>query len=240
MKDQELERPTTSDAAASGPGPWVAPLYFLLYLAYLFWRREGELWHWISLVLAPFILVLALHRRAGGSFLSALGSLGIRRGNLKTGLGMTLVLGVILGFVQLFLSRSGTAALDAFLSGRALYLFPLAFVLMLLTAGFTEEFFFRGFLQTRLEALTGSRWWGLALASVLFALYHLPYAYFNPHWPSAGDWGAALGASLGEGIPGGLVLGGLYLLSRRNLVAPILLHALVDTFPAMGLIRFGG
>lgn len=240
MKDRQLTPDTTSHAVNGGPHPWVAPLYFLLYLAYLFWRREGELWHWVSLVLGPFLLVLALHGRAGGSLVSALGSLGLRRGNLRGGLRVTLVLGVILGFVQLFLSRSGTVALDAFHSGRALYLFPLAFVLMLFTAGFTEELFFRGFLQTRLEALTGSRWWGLGLASLLFGLYHLPYAYFNPQWPSAGDWGAALGASLGEGIPGGLVLGGLYLFSRRNLLAPILLHTLVDTFPAMGLIRFGG
>ena len=66
---------------------------------------------------------------------------------------------------------------------------------MMLTAGFTEEFFFRGFLQTRLEVLTRSRVAAVLLASICFGLYHLPYAYFNPAWPSAGDI-AVLGSLL--------------------------------------------
>jgi len=240
MKNPGSDHGNAATPPVIEPGAWLAPLYFLLYLAYLFWRQEGELLHWVSMVLLPFLLVLALHRRAGGSLSSSFGSVGIRRGNLGGGLRITVALGVILGCVQLLLSRSGPAVLEAVLTGRALWLFPLAFVLMVLTAGFTEEFFFRGFLQTRLESLTHSRGWGLALASVAFGLYHLPYAYLNPHWPSAGDWGAALGASLGQGIPGGLILGGLFIFSRRNLLACVLLHALVDTFPAMGLIKFGG
>ncbi|MGD8360420.1 MAG: CPBP family intramembrane metalloprotease [Gemmatimonadota bacterium] len=240
MKRTGPDHGTAADLPGTEPGTWLAPLYFLLYLAYLFWRQESELLHWASLVLLPFLLVFALHRRDGGSLRSSLGSLGIRRGNLRGGFRITLVLGIVLGCAQLLLSRSGPVVLDAVLTGRALYLFPLAFVLMLLTAGFTEEFFFRGFLQTRLESLTRSKGWGLVLASIAFGFYHLPYAYFNPHWPSAGDWGAALGASLGQGVPGGLILGGLFIFSRRNLVACVLLHALVDTFPAMGLIKFGG
>jgi membrane protease YdiL (CAAX protease family) len=77
------------------------------------------------------------------------------------------------------------------------------------------------------------------VASIFFGVYHLPYAYFNPNWPSAGDWGAAWSSALGQGIPGGLILGGLYLYTKRNLVACILLHALTNAFPVMGMIRFG-
>lgn len=219
---------------------WLAVVYYPLYLAYLFWQLEGELGHWGTMVLLPFLLVLALNSGREAPFSSALASFGLRWGNLRRGLGMTLVLGVGLGLVQLFLSRSGPAVLEAFRTGTALYLFPLAFVLMLGMTGFTEEFFFRGFLQTRLEALAGSKWVGLILTSVLFGVYHLPYAYFNPNWPSSGDWGGAWMSALGQGIPGGLILGGLYLASGRNLVACVILHALVDTFPAMGLIKFGG
>lgn len=219
---------------------WAAPVYFVLYLGYLFWRSESELGHWISLVLLPLVLVGFLNRGREAPLPSALATFGLRRGHLRRGLWLTLVLGIFLGLFQVFLSRSGPAALEAFRTGTALYLLPLAFVLMLATAGFTEEFFFRGFLQTRLEGLLRSRAGGLISTSVLFGVYHLPYAYFNPNWPSAGDWGAAWAAALGQGIPGGLVLGGLFLYSGRNLVACIVLHALVNAFPAMGLIKFGG
>jgi len=40
--------------------------------------------------------------------------------------------------------RRNEAIVEIFRSGRALYLFPLTLLLMLATAGFTEEFFFRG------------------------------------------------------------------------------------------------
>jgi membrane protease YdiL (CAAX protease family) len=219
---------------------WLAPTYFLLYMAYLFWRPEDEALHWVSLVLIPVLLVMYLKRRTPRTVASTLASFGLRRGNLTRGLGFTLVLGTGLGLFQLFFSRSGPAALEAFASGRALYLFPLAFILMLLTAGFTEEVFFRGFLQTRMEALLGSKWSGLIVTSLFFGLYHLPYAYFNPNWPSAGDWGAAWGSALGQGVPGGLVLGGVYLYSRKNLLACIILHSLINAFPGMGMIRFSG
>ena len=167
---------------------WLALIYFGLYLPYLFWSREGELGHWGTMVLLPLLLVLAFNRGVERPVVSALGSFGLRRGNLRTGLGVTILLGVVLGLVQVFFSRSGPQVLEAARNGSALYLFPLAFLLMLLLAGFTEEFFFRGFLQTRLEALSGSKWVALLVTAFWFGVYHLPYAYFNPHWPSAGDW----------------------------------------------------
>jgi len=219
---------------------WLAPAYFGLYLSYLFWHQEGEIFHWVTLVLLPLGLVLLLNRGRRDPFSSALASLGLRRGNLRTGLGVTLLLGAAVGAVQVFLSRSGPAFLEAVADGSALWRLPLAFVLLLFLTGLTEEFFFRGFLQTRVEALVRSKLWGLVVTTFLFGLYHLPYAYFNPMWPSAGDWGAALGAALGDGMLGGLVLGGLFLYTRKNLLMCIVLHALVDAFPAMTMIRFGG
>ena len=71
-------------------------------------------------------------------------------------------------------------------SGRVFVALPVALLAMMLTAGFTEEFFFRGFLQNRLEQLTSSRVAAVVLASLAFGVYHLPYAYLNPNWPSAG------------------------------------------------------
>ena len=219
---------------------WLAPAYFTVYWIYLFFHQESEFWHWLSLVLIPFLLAVGLRAGRPSILSESLASFGLRRGNLTRGMGVTLLLGVAVGFVQVFLSRSGPEVIDIFQSGRAVFLFPLTFLLLLGLTGFTEEFFFRGFLQTRLEALFSSRWIGLAVSTLLFGLYHVPYAYFNPNWPSAGNWGEAFSTGMVEGIFGGVVLGGLYLYTRGNLLVCIVLHALVDTFPGMALIKFGG
>ncbi|MFC1660468.1 lysostaphin resistance A-like protein [Gemmatimonadota bacterium] len=235
-----------SSALATTPDPaWIAPIYLLLYLSYLFWHQESELGHWISLVTIPLLLVLltaVTFGEGGGSrglVRRVMRSVGLVGGRWRRGLFLALALGVLIGFYQMFASRWAEEILDILRSGEVLWRLPLAFVLMAMTAGFTEEFFFRGFLQTRLEALTGSRPAGLLLASVSFGVFHLPYAFFNPNWPSAGEWGAAWGAALVEGVPGGLVLGGLYLVSGRNLWACIILHALINAVPGMTMLRFG-
>jgi membrane protease YdiL (CAAX protease family) len=231
---------TTENAALPGRRESLAALiYFALYMAYLFAARESELLHWLSLVAIPLAIVFAL-RPGNRSLRAALESFGIRRGNLRKGVGWALLLGTAFGFVQIFLSGNSAETQEAIRTGRALYLLPLGFVLMMLLAGFTEEFFFRGFLQTRAEALLRSKWLAVLIVSLLFGLYHLPYAYFNPNWPSAGDWSASWVAALGNGVPGGLVLGALYVKSNRNLVACVVLHSMIGAFPAMTLLKFGG
>lgn len=112
--------------------------------------------------------------------------------------------------------------------------------MMLVTAGFTEEFFFRGYLQTRLEVLTGSAGLAILIAALFFSLYHLPYALLNPRWPSAGSLPLALGAAFANGIPGCLILGALCVKSGQYLLPCIILHSMINAAPAMTLIRFGG
>lgn len=218
---------------------YVALGYFALYLAYLFWRPEGEALHWVTLVAVPFgIAFLSLPGDRRG-VREAAASLGARRGNLTTGLQWALGVGALITMFQVFGGSYAAEIQELVRSGRALWLFPLTFLLMLATAGFTEEVFFRGFLQTRLERLTGSRWAGVVVVAALFGLYHLPYAYLHPSWPSHGDWGAAWVAALGQGVPGGLVLGALYVVSRGNVVACIVLHAFINAAPVMTMVRFG-
>ncbi len=93
--------------------------------------------------------------------------------------------------------------------------------------------------KVKLEQITSSRIGAVVLASLAFGVYHLPYAYLNPNWPSAGDWGAAWSAAMGQGVVGGLILGTVYLKGGRNLLAPVLTHALIIAFPASTMIRFG-
>ena len=121
-----------------------------------------------------------------------------------------------------------------------LYLFPLAAAFGILTAGFTEEFFFRGFLQTRMESLSGSAILAFLIATVAFGLYHVPFAYLNPNWPTAGDLPAALRLGMIEGSLGGIILGGWYILFRNNLLACIVLHGMIDAVPIMTMIKFSG
>ena len=231
---------TTERAALPGPRESRAALiYFALYMAYLFAARESELLHWLSLVAIPLVIVFAL-RPGNRSLRAILSSFGLRRGNLIKGVGWAMLLGTAFGVIQIFLSGNSAETQEAIRTGRALYLLPLGFALMMLLAGFTEEFFFRGFLQTRMEALFRSKWLAVLIVALLFGIYHLPYAYFNPNWPSTGDWSAAWVAALGNGVPGGLVLGVLYVKSNRNLLGCIVLHSMIGAFPAMTLLKFGG
>jgi len=136
---------------------WLGPAYFGGYLAYLFLRPESEALHWISLVLIPVVLTtLTLTDGSGGRLRRALAALGPQWGHLTTGLLWDVPLGLALSGLQLVLSARADAIRGYFADGSIVWMFPIVFLLMLLTAGFTEELFFRGFLQHRLERLTGS------------------------------------------------------------------------------------
>lgn len=218
---------------------WAALAYVAVYLGYLFATLESDFTHWVTLVAIPVLIALTF----GGwrrSLPAVLGTFGLRREGWTRGLGWALLLGAAITVLQVTLFGNRHEILALIESGRALWLYPLMLLLMFAMAGFTEEFFFRGFLQTRLEVLTRSPWAAVAIVAVLFSLYHLPYAYLNPMWPSAGDWGLAWRAAFSNGLPGGLVLGALYTLSGRNLVPCIVLHSMINAAPAMTMIKFGG
>lgn len=85
-------------------------------------------------------------------------------------------------------------------------------------AAFGEEMVYRGYLLTRAaEVLGKSRaayWAAMVFVSILFG-----YGHFYKGPAGIIDSGCA-----------GLILGGAYLLSRRNFWVPILAHGLIDTF----------
>jgi membrane protease YdiL (CAAX protease family) len=176
---------------------WIALPYFAAYLVYLFLHSESELFHWATLVAVPLVLVLLLQGGRPRSFSTTPASFGLKRVRLGHGVVLAVALSLAACAFQLSASRYSDDIWAIIRSGQVFYLLPLAFLLLMLTAGFTEEFFFRGFLQTRLELLLGSKWLALVAASLCFGLYHLPYAYLNPNWPSAGDGGSSLMRSVG-------------------------------------------
>ncbi|MGA7270851.1 MAG: CPBP family intramembrane glutamic endopeptidase [Acidimicrobiia bacterium] len=217
-----------------------ALVYYVVYVGYLGIHQESEFWHWVTLVILPFWLISLLQRRRSGqwSLKAGLGTVGLRRGNLARGLIWVLPSGLAISLgLQLIFSSNSQEFIDIMTSPRVLYLAPLTFLLLTVTAGFTEEFFFRGIIQTRLSELLGSRVLAVLAVSVLFALYHLPYAYLNPAWPSHGDFGAAVGAAMFNGAFGGVVIGFVYALANGNLMAAVIAHSLIDLLPAMALFQ---
>ena len=214
--------------------------YFALYFAALFVRLESEWRHWISLVLLPLVIVVVLRRVRpdADSPRSVLAEFGLERRRWAQGLVWAIPIGFALCALQFWASRDAPLMVNLLQSTRAWTLVPTAFGLSFVTAGFTEEFFFRGFLQVRFRQLFGHAAIAIAITSLLFGLYHLPYAYLNPHWPSHGHWTAAAGAAFGQGIPGGLILGVIFHKSRENLLASVTVHSLINLFPiALGLAR---
>jgi membrane protease YdiL (CAAX protease family) len=212
--------------------------YFGIYLAWLFATLEGEMAHWLTLVALPLALVwLAAKPVAGESRIAvAFRTVGLARGNLATGLSWAATAGLALSVLQVLVSQRRLVVWELIQAGSFVYLLPLTFALLLLTAAFTEEFFFRGVLQTRLARWTGSHPAAVVLTSLLFGLYHLPYALLNPRWPSYGDPAAAFAAAMGQGVVGGLILGFVFVRARGNLLAPVVMHALINSVPGMVLV----
>jgi membrane protease YdiL (CAAX protease family) len=89
-------------------------------------------------------------------------------------------------------------------------------IILIGTAAVTEEVVYRGFLAERLGAMFGRRPWarplGATLSLVIFVLPHL--TFFGPSW-------------LLHQLPGTLAIAGIALF-RRNLVAAMLLHLLIN------------
>lgn len=214
--------------------------YAAAYLGWVWFTRESEVAHWVTLVAIPLgALLIAGWRRTGRPSLpAALAEVGLRRGNLRAGLWLAVGLGLAIGGLQLVISGSAPRLREVMQHPSAWLMVPVAFAMMLVTAGFTEELFFRGVLQERL-----SRWWGsdvaaVLVASVVFGLYHFPYRYLTPGTGATGDVLGSL-ADCAFAAVIGLVLGRLYVHTHRNLLACVVLHAMVNTVPLLTMIRIG-
>ena len=101
----------------------------------------------------------------------------------------------------------------------------------LLIVAVVEEFVFRGFFQNRFEKVL-PKWQSLALASILFALMHLPIAIIV--YDLEGLW---LIYSLIEWIGFGMIIGYAYQISR-NIWVPIFWHGLHNVLVGTFTWRF--
>ncbi|MFI5384766.1 MAG: CPBP family intramembrane glutamic endopeptidase [Fimbriimonadales bacterium] len=211
--------------------------YFSVYLATLFFTLESEAVHWITLVALPFGILVYLRRGSPGTIRLTLQSCGLARETSSHGLWWAIPVGIVLGALQLVVSQRRHEVWAILQTPSAIYLVPLSLLVMLFLAGFTEEFFFRGIIQSRLQRSLKSNLLAVIASSLLFAAYHIPYAYLNPNWPTHGDLPAAIGATLAQGGLIGLILGTVFVKSRGNLLACVIVHALIDTLAVLPQIK---
>jgi uncharacterized protein len=94
--------------------------------------------------------------------------------------------------------------------------------LTVLRAGISEEVFYRGFAISRLEEMLGSKWIAAAISLILFAGFH-----YRQGWP-----GIFLAFTIGAVLTG-------FFLWKRNLLAAIFAHILVDFVPNVLLPLLG-
>lgn len=119
----------------------------------------------------------------------------------------------------------------------------LMWLIALFGAGFPEEYFYRVLLQTRLERLIG-RWNGLALATLLFGLLHLPSRYLfewlgkTPGGSPLHELVLAFAAIILVQTAIGFFLGFMWM-RYRNAWAQVLLHTAIDALTFVYLLTGG-
>jgi membrane protease YdiL (CAAX protease family) len=96
-----------------------------------------------------------------------------------------------------------------------------ALVLFWVVAAFGEELVYRGYLMNRVAGVLGSSN-GAWIVSFIFMI-----VLFGLHHFSQGVTG------MSENMVDGAILGGLYLATGRNLLAPIIAHGIQDTVDAL-------
>jgi len=110
---------------------------------------------------------------------------------------------------------------------------PLGFLWMTLEAGVTEEFLFRGVVQTRLTSWFNSAWAGVIVTSVAFGLAHAP-GLFMRGGPGVDGWSTdplqVIAHTITVLSPIGLTFGLIYA-RTKSLLLVVLLHGLVDWLP---------
>lgn len=184
----------------------------------------NEITNWLFLFLFPLLIIAGLRK---GKLTEMLREMGFKRVDKETGVRILLVCMLYTGVLLLVFSL-GEETQDL-IPGipKMLAKFPIYFCLMLLTAGFTEEVFFRGIVQRCMLNTWKRPYIAILSASVLFGLYHFPFAYYL--WDStAGSIVDSIRAVLMEQAVTGCALGLMYYKSNKNIWSSVILHAFIN------------
>ena len=187
----------------------------------------NELTNWLWIVIIPLIIVKFANKATIKETLSIIGLMGpaTKQPWKRKTLLMCLIIAPLL--IWSAHGRFGITFATVAESPATLLFFPLMFALMMLTAGTTEEIFFRGIIQRNLYNSTKSQIVAVLVSAFLFALFHLPWAYFL--WPhTQGDLLLSFAGVMTEQFTAGVFLGAVFIRSS-NLWTVIILHSFINS-----------
>jgi len=186
----------------------------------------NEFFNWILIVLIPVAIVKISNKSSLKETLKMIGfrSSSEPRWKMKTFL-MCLIL---LPFLILMAVARFGITFTSFTDNILMFLvFPFAFILMLFTAGTTEEIFYRGIIQRNVYNATKSQIIAVLCSSLAFAVFHISFAYFL--WPhTQGIFLSSITGVMVEQFVAGVMLGIVYA-RANNLWVPIALHSLINS-----------
>lgn len=164
-------------------------LWFILFMGVLWYSEAShigiinEFTHWLSLVLLPVIGLKIINQNKIKEILQ---SLGFTKNNLKGCIKSSILICLIMTpFYIIILGLYYQVPITVLIENpiniliNSILNISLYFIANILTAGFTEEVFFRGILQNSLSEKMKSFLMPIIISSLLFGLYHFPYAYFQ-------------------------------------------------------------
>lgn len=180
----------------------------------------NEASNWLFLVLFPLLIIVQLKKE---KIIEILKEIGLKRMEIKQIIKILLLCLIYMGVISLVFCLGG----ETFNIPKMLIKFPVYFCVMLFTAAFTEEFFFRGIVQRYLMNSLKRPYIAILLAGVLFGLYHFPFAFYQ--WEeTAGSVVNSLKLIMTNQAVSGYAFGFLYYKSNKNLWSSIILHAFTN------------
>jgi len=184
----------------------------------------NEAANWLFLVLFPLLIIAGSRKE---KVIKTLKEIGIKRVEKKTIIRIFLVCILYEGMIIFVFSLSEEASNILNNIPKMLIRFPLFFCLMIFTAAFTEEFFFRGIIQRSMMNILKRPYTAILFAGILFGLYHFPFAFYL--WDeTAGSIINSLKMIMTDQAVFGCAFGLIYYKSNKNLWSSIILHAFAN------------
>ena len=192
----------------------------------------SELSNWLFLVLFPLLIIAVVRKE---NVIQTLKETGLKHFDRKTALRILLICAIYQGVIILVFGLGEFSFHIASILQIVVNL-PVFFGLMILTAAFTEEFFFRGILQRTIMDSLKKPYLAILLTGILFGLYHFPFAYYL--WNNtAGSILNSLKMVMMEHVLAGCAFGFIYYKSNKNLWSSIILHAFTNAvIMALGIV----
>jgi membrane protease YdiL (CAAX protease family) len=177
------------------------------------------------------LVIPALLIRAVGGHLKEVFDAGLRRrGVILTMAIFSVLLIVAVSLLNSLFEQLGAKGVSVL--GAAGWILA-AWIWMALEAGLTEEFLFRGLLQTRLTAWLGSAPMAIVLTAIVFALVHVPSFYLRGGAvvaKQASNLPQIIALSIGALGPIAIMLGTLWCRTRSFLLI-VVVHGAMDAMP---------